>query len=165
MMQRLARVATSQASGLLMLPALETMIRKVSWRRSSASCGGMRYRLRTRLSRGSARARISSREGSARSGGTEALMIDLSVSKNAAYQPTPRLSSGGGGACGRAKRQKIRNPSAWLPRAEARAGVGFLEITGHVPDQAEGDALHLRRLLEDEQRGDRLPVDVPRLED
>src|SRR4051794_32363162 len=126
MMQRLARVATSQASGLRMLPALETMIRKVSWRRSSASCGGMRYRLRTRLSRGSARARISSREGSARSGGTEALMVILSVSKNAAYQPTPRLSSGGGGAGGRGKEKKKKKPSSGAPGGGGAGGGGVL---------------------------------------
>src|SRR5689334_4802947 len=61
--------------------------------------------------------------------------------------------------------EPLMGRSAGFPGPEAPGGAGFLEVPGDVPDEPQGDALHLRRLLEDEQSGEGLAVDVPRLED
>src|SRR5215217_9389642 len=48
---------------------------------------------------------------------------------------------------------------------QVRMAPALPQVVGQLLDQPDGDAFHLRRLLEDDQGGDRLAVDVARLED
>src|SRR5215208_6121222 len=163
MMQRLASVPSSQASGLWMAPHFETMMRKVSWSRSSASWAGMRYRQRMRFILGCIFSRRSSREGSATLGGSGKAMRRFSVDWR-----DPSSLDGRCPAEVHAPHSARAGPPEPLHRiveAQARVLPAAPQILGEILHQAERHSLHLRGLLEDDQRGDRLAVHVARLED
>src|SRR5947209_7755115 len=104
-----------------------------------------------RLRRGCIRSRISSREGSTTPGGSERVMNKL---QSAAKATLPSFDS------------NVQPAKKTISGGVARVGghPALLQIQGELLDEVRRDPLHLGGLLEDDERRQDLPLDVPRLE-